>query len=152
MIKKIIIGTLITVVLSLAATGTIYAYQKEQSGPGKSLQSTQSELPDAATGQKITADKNAGNYNDADIPCKGNRHRQNNAYRENEKNDNCEPVENNYSWEHNYNHKNENCSEDDCFKYNYKYEHNNRCNNSCSGREDRTSPDDPNQKRNNNGR
>jgi len=104
MIKKIITGILITAVLSLAATGTLYAYQKEWPEPGRSSYTVQG----------------------LDIPCAGNRHRQNNIYCVNEKNDCPEPSENNYSWKHNYNHKNENCLD-----YSYKYEHNYRYENSC---------------------
>ncbi len=37
MTKKIIIGLVITVVVSLTAFGTIYAYQGERPGPGKSI-------------------------------------------------------------------------------------------------------------------
>jgi hypothetical protein len=126
MIKKIITGILITAVLSLAATGTLYAYQKEWPEPGRSSYPVQSELPDAATGKVIASGRNPGNYNGLDIPCAGNRHRQNNIYCVNEKNDCPEPSENNYSWKHNYNHKNENCLD-----YSYKYEHNYRYENSC---------------------
>lgn len=138
MIKKIITGILITAVLSLAATGTIYAYQKEQPALDSAPQSTQSQLLYTTAGQRIAACRRTGNYNDGDIPGTGNRYQQGKIYRENEKNDCPEPAENNYLWKHNYNHKNENCGNDNCFEYNYKYEHNYRYENSCDYCGDRT--------------
>lgn len=141
MIKKIMTGIIITAVLSLAATGTIYAHHKEQSDPDTVTSwIRQSELLDATAELPDATDKNT-NYNNVDIPAMENRYQYSNhnqysnTYRENEKNNNCEPVENNYYWKHNYNHNNENCSSEDCFEHNYKYEYNYRYENSCGDSE-----------------
>lgn len=149
MIKKIIIGIVITAVLSLVVTGSIYAYNEEQfKTNAAAAQGRQSKISDMATGKTDVADRSTGNKNESVLSAE-NKNQRGNTYGENEKNDNCEPAENNYSWEHNYSHKNENCSGDDCFQYNYRYEHNYRYENSCGECDSQASL---NQKRNGNGR
>ncbi|NQT66396.1 MAG: hypothetical protein HQ569_02325 [Actinobacteria bacterium] len=105
MIKKIIIGIIITAVLSLGAAGSIYAYRIEQ--------------PKLNTAVLTTNDKN-----DSSVSSVENKYQYDNAYGKTEKNGNCETENNCYSWQYNYNHENKNCNEDNCFNYNYNYEHN----------------------------
>jgi len=105
MIKKIIIGIIITAVLSLGAAGSIYAYQKEQSKLNAAVLTT-------------------NDKNDGSVSNMKNKYQYDNAYGKTEKNGNCEPENNCYSWQHNYNHENKNCNEDNCFNYIYNYEHN----------------------------
>lgn len=105
MIKKIIIGIIITAVLSLGAAGSIYAIQKEQ--------------PKSNT-TALTAD----GKNNSNVSSVENKYQYGNAYSKTEKNGNCESENNRYSWQHNYNRKNENCDADNCLEYNYNYKHN----------------------------
>jgi len=124
MIKKIIIGTIITAVLSLAATGSIYAYQKEQSKLNTAATNAQSKPITTIAGQPNAAVLTTNDKNDGSVSSVENKYQYDNAYSKTEKNGNCETENNCYFWQHNYNHENENCNGDNCLKYNYNYEHN----------------------------
>lgn len=116
MIKKIIIGIIITAVLSLGATGSIYAYQKEQSKLNAAVLTT-------------------NDKNDGSVSNMKNKYQYGNAYGKTEKNGNCEPENNCYSWQHNYNHENKNCNE-----HNYKYQNSNgECDGNTFRNQNRTS-------------
>jgi len=93
MIKKIIIGIIITAVLSLGAAGSIYAYQKEQS-------------------KLNTATLTANDKNDGSVSSAENEYQYGNAYGKTEKNGNCESENNCYSWEHNYRYQNSNVKDE----------------------------------------